>query len=128
MRLAAGNLTKICEKAGLRLSYSAERSVEDELSRESNTDAVTVLLSYLAMLMCVPSCLSSAGSACRGDVAVPVGTTLRARDHPTVSVHLCLCVVTASVSASLHTGLCVSRPRPATQRCTKSASGTCMLS
>ena len=55
VRLAAGNLTAMCEAAGLRLSYSAERSVEDELSRESSTDARTVLLSYLAMLMCAPS-------------------------------------------------------------------------
>ena len=54
VRLAYGNLTAMCQAAGLRLSYSAERSVEDELSRESSTDASTVLLSYLAMLMCAP--------------------------------------------------------------------------
>jgi len=52
VRLASGNLTAMCQAAGLRLSYSAERSVEDELSRESSTDASTVLLSYLAMLLC----------------------------------------------------------------------------
>lgn len=36
--------------AGLRVSFSTERSVQDELSRESSADAGTVLLSYLAML------------------------------------------------------------------------------
>lgn len=33
--LAAGRLTEMAEAAGLRLSFSAERSVQDELARES---------------------------------------------------------------------------------------------
>lgn len=32
--------------AGLALSFSTERSVEDELQRESSADAGTVVLSY----------------------------------------------------------------------------------
>ena len=55
LQLAANELTAMAEDAGLRLSFSAERSVEDELSRESSADAGTVLLSYLAMLACAPA-------------------------------------------------------------------------
>ena len=72
VRLAAGNVTAMCEAAGLKLSYSAERSVEDELSRESSTDAVTVLLSYLAMLMCGLCCLSCAAVAHSGAYSITV--------------------------------------------------------
>lgn len=43
----------MAETAGLRVSFSTERSVQDELSRESSADAGTVLVSYFAMLMCV---------------------------------------------------------------------------
>lgn len=37
MRLAAGRLTEMAEGAGLRLSFSTERSVQDELARESTS-------------------------------------------------------------------------------------------
>ena len=53
LKLAATEVRAMAEAAGLRLSFSAERSVQDELSRESSADAGTVLVSYLAMLMCV---------------------------------------------------------------------------
>ncbi|KAL4425014.1 hypothetical protein ABPG77_002899, partial [Micractinium sp. CCAP 211/92] len=49
--LAAGRLTEMAEAAGLRLSFSAERSVQDELARESASDVSTVLASYLVMLL-----------------------------------------------------------------------------
>lgn len=42
LRLAAGNLSAMAAEAGLRLSYSAERSVADELARESTADVATV--------------------------------------------------------------------------------------
>ena len=40
--LAAGNLSAMATEAGLRLSFSAERSVADELARESTADVATV--------------------------------------------------------------------------------------
>ena len=53
LKLAATEVRVMAETAGLRVSFSTERSVQDELSRESSADAGTVLLSYLAMLVCV---------------------------------------------------------------------------
>lgn len=47
VELAAGRLTGMAAAAGLSLSFSTERSVQDELGRESSADAGTVLLSYL---------------------------------------------------------------------------------
>ena len=76
VRLASGHLTAMCQAAGLRLSYSAERSVEDELSRESSTDAGTVLLSYLAMLMCA-TLASCCACQHRGSAALESPATLR---------------------------------------------------
>ena len=53
LNLAAGKLTEMAGNLNLRLSYSAERSVQDELSRESGEDSTTVALSYLVMLIYV---------------------------------------------------------------------------
>ncbi|PRW56197.1 Niemann-Pick C1 [Chlorella sorokiniana] len=51
VQLASTQLTAMAEGAGLRLSFSTERSVQDELARESTSDAPTVLLSYVVMLL-----------------------------------------------------------------------------
>jgi Niemann-Pick C1 protein len=94
--LAAGKLTQMAGDAGLRLSYSTERSVEDELKRESGTDAGTVALSYGVMLLYVALALGK----------IPRGATWR-----TAAVHgkslLALggvAAVAAAVVAAL--GLC----------------------
>lgn len=42
MELARGQLSTLAAGAGLRLSFSAERSVADELARESYADVSTV--------------------------------------------------------------------------------------
>jgi hypothetical protein len=44
IELAKTNLTSMAREAGLRLSFSAERSVADELARESYADVGTVRL------------------------------------------------------------------------------------
>lgn len=59
IELASGKLTEMAATAGLALSFSAQRSVEDELSRESYADAGTVLLSYLIMLVYVAAALGT---------------------------------------------------------------------
>ncbi len=41
------------DKAGLNLVYSTERSITDELSRETTTDIPTVIISYSAMFLYV---------------------------------------------------------------------------
>lgn len=56
--LAAGKLTEMAAVENLRLSYSAERSVQDELSRESGEDTSTVAISYLVMLLYVALALA----------------------------------------------------------------------
>jgi hypothetical protein len=47
LKLAADELAPAVQAAGLALSFSTERSVADELRRESGADAPTVALSYL---------------------------------------------------------------------------------
>lgn len=42
IELARTKLTQMADEAGLRLSFSAERSVTDELARESYADVSTV--------------------------------------------------------------------------------------
>jgi len=59
LRLAEGKLSKMARKAGLRLAFSSERSVADELARESTADAPTVAWSYAAMLVYVTLALSA---------------------------------------------------------------------
>lgn len=59
VRLAGGRLSQMAASAGLRLSYSTERSVADELARESAADAPAVLASYLAMLLYIAVALGS---------------------------------------------------------------------
>ena len=41
----------MAEKLGYRVTFSSERSVQDELNRESYTDAPTVSISYLVMFV-----------------------------------------------------------------------------
>ncbi|CAL8466999.1 g6535 [Coccomyxa elongata] len=50
IELARTKLTQMAEEARLRLSFSAERSVTDELARESYADVSTVAISYVVML------------------------------------------------------------------------------
>ncbi len=66
MALARGNLTRLAEGADLRLSFSAERSVADELARESGADAITVAASYAAMLAYIALALGSVPRRSRG--------------------------------------------------------------
>jgi Niemann-Pick C1 protein len=50
--------------AGLRASYSAAISVQDELASETSTDIPTIAASYVAMLVYVSLALSFFGGAC----------------------------------------------------------------
>lgn len=59
MGLATGRLTQMAAAAGLRLSLSTERSVQDELARESTADVGTVLASYFVMLIYIAVALGS---------------------------------------------------------------------
>eukprot|EP00898_Chlorokybus_atmophyticus_P005812 jgi/Chlat1/6231/Chrsp44S05762 len=51
LRVVEAELQPLCDKHGLRLSYSTERSVSDELQRESGMDVITVAVSYLVMFV-----------------------------------------------------------------------------
>ncbi|KAJ9512509.1 hypothetical protein QJQ45_018994, partial [Haematococcus lacustris] len=59
LQLAQGVLRPMARAANLTLSFSAERSVQDELQRESRSDAVTVALSYAAMLLYITLALGA---------------------------------------------------------------------
>lgn len=59
IRLAQTNLTNLATEAHLRLAFSSERSVEDELARETASDSVTVAASYLVMLVYIALALGT---------------------------------------------------------------------
>ena len=70
MRLAASKLSDMAAGAGLRLSFSTERSVEDELARESTSGACWLVVCLLG----------------RGRVQV-----LSAHHHQCCCMHGCRC-------------------------------------
>ncbi|KAF8057679.1 NPC1 [Scenedesmus sp. PABB004] len=57
--LARGELSAMAAAANLTLSFQAERSVEDELRRESYTDAGVVASSYAVMLVYITLALAA---------------------------------------------------------------------
>ncbi|GIL49416.1 hypothetical protein Vafri_5759 [Volvox africanus] len=59
VHLAAARLRPLAEAANMSLSFSTERSVQDELSRESRADAGTVAASYGIMLLYIAVALGS---------------------------------------------------------------------
>lgn len=65
IHLAQTRLQDLAAQANLKLSFSSERSVEDELARETASDSVTVAVSYLVMLLYIALALGTlpAGSS-----------------------------------------------------------------
>ena len=59
IELAQTRLQELAAEANLRLSFSSERSVEDELARETASDSVTVAVSYLVMLLYIALALGT---------------------------------------------------------------------
>jgi Niemann-Pick C1 protein len=57
-------LVPMAEKRNLKISYSSESSIQFELERESNADAITVMLSFVAMFLYMTFVLGGANS-CR---------------------------------------------------------------
>ena len=58
------NYVKNPKNADLTISFTSERSIEDELNRESNTDVVTILLSYMIMFAYISLSLGEVKSCC----------------------------------------------------------------
>ncbi|KAL0026458.1 hypothetical protein WJX77_000502 [Trebouxia sp. C0004] len=65
LELAQTRLKHLAAEANLKLSFSSERSVEDELARETASDSATVAVSYLVMLLYIALALGTipAGSS-----------------------------------------------------------------
>ncbi|XP_077208713.1 NPC intracellular cholesterol transporter 1 [Paroedura picta] len=59
------NFVKTYNNPNLTISFSAERSIEDEINRESNGDVNTVLISYLVMFVYISIALGHIKSARR---------------------------------------------------------------
>ena len=59
IQLAQRQLSDMASEAHLRLAFSSERSVEDELARETASDSVTVAVSYLVMLVYIALALGT---------------------------------------------------------------------
>lgn len=62
IRIAEQVLAPMADAHNLRLSYSSESSVQKELERESNADAVTVFMSFIAMFAYMTVVLGGARS------------------------------------------------------------------
>lgn len=59
------NFVKNYDNPNLTISFSAERSVEDEINRESNSDVGTVVISYAVMFVYISIALGHIKSAAR---------------------------------------------------------------
>lgn len=59
IHLAKTSMSDMASEAHLRLAFSSERSVEDELARETASDSVTVAVSYLVMLLYIALALGT---------------------------------------------------------------------
>lgn len=53
------------DNPNLTISFSAERSIEDEINRESNSDIHTVVISYAVMFVYISLALGHIKSAAR---------------------------------------------------------------
>lgn len=52
-------------KSNLSMSFSSERSIEDELNRESNADIITILVSYMIMFLYITIALGQVNQCSR---------------------------------------------------------------
>ncbi|XP_070796687.1 NPC intracellular cholesterol transporter 1 isoform X1 [Pituophis catenifer annectens] len=59
------NFVKNYDNPNLTISFSAERSIEDEINRESNSDVHTVVISYVVMFVYISLALGHIKSAAR---------------------------------------------------------------
>ncbi|KAL7984357.1 hypothetical protein Chor_002927, partial [Crotalus horridus] len=59
------NFVKNYDNPNLTISFSAERSIEDEINRESNSDVHTVVISYAVMFIYISIALGHIKSAAR---------------------------------------------------------------
>ena len=96
LHLAAGKLSQLVASKNLSLSFSAERSVGDELKRESGADVGTVAASYLIMLLYVALALGKIPKSASWRTVLVHGRVLLALGG--------VLIVAAAVAAAL--GLC----------------------
>ena len=68
------------ENPNLTISFKAERSIEDELNRESNSDVFTVLISYGVMFLYISIALGHIKSCRRLLVSGCVCVCVRERE------------------------------------------------
>jgi len=86
------------KERGLRLSYTTEASLEQELSQSTNTDAKIVVISYLVMFAYASLSLGSTSLTLRSLTSHPVNALVRSKFSLGVAG---IIVVLMSVSASV---------------------------
>lgn len=59
------SFVKNYKNPNLTISFTAERSIEDELNRESNSDVFTVIISYVVMFLYISLALGHIQSCSR---------------------------------------------------------------
>lgn len=64
------SFVKNYKNPNLTISFTAERSIEDELNRESNSDVFTVIISYVVMFLYISLALGHIQSCSRLLVSV----------------------------------------------------------
>ena len=86
------------EERGLRLSFSTEISLEEELNKSSNTDARIVVISYVIMFIYVSFALGSSGLSLKSLLSNPTIAMVRSK----FTLSICgIIIVLMSVSASV---------------------------
>ena len=86
------------KEKGLRLSYSTEISLEEELNKSANTDAKIIVISYIVMFLYVSFALGSATLSVRSLLNNPASALVQSKFSLGVSG---IVIVLMSVSASV---------------------------
>lgn len=79
----------------MTVSFSTERSIQDELDRESRSDVYTILISYMAMFLYITLTLGKFtmfSNCCSGDDRTIDGTQNRYDPTQVRPVHTLLCI------------------------------------
>ena len=96
--LMRGSIQQQAEDRGLRLSFSTEISLEEELNESSNTDAKIIIISYVIMFVYVSLALGSASLSTKAFLNNPATAMVQSK----FTLGICgIIIVLMSVSASV---------------------------
>ncbi|TQS36998.1 hypothetical protein Golomagni_02542 [Golovinomyces magnicellulatus] len=98
MRSMLLSLQKEASSRGLRLSFSTETSLEQELNKSTNTDSRIIILSYIVMFIYVSLALGSTNLSLRSFIKIPASSLVEMKFTLGVAG---IAIVLMSISASI---------------------------